>query len=93
MIKVRGDFNGLLGGFLCLSHSETTIDASGAAVQLHEGMDVIAFEEDQEGGQSCYLVAQGRLVRSPNCLPHQGSQWCIEINSAGVRYIPTLDDV
>jgi hypothetical protein len=92
MIKVRGDFNDLLGGFLCLPHSGTAIDVSGAAVQLHEGMDVIAFEEDQREGTSRYLVAQGRVVRSPNCLPHQGSQWCIEINSAGVRYLPTLDD-
>ena len=92
MIKVRGDFNGLFGDLLCLSHSETAISSTGETIHLEEGMQVVAFEEDEDDGQRCYLVARGRVVRSPDSLQHRGSRWCLDIDADGVRHVPTLDD-
>ena len=91
-IRLRGDFNGLFGDLLCLSHSDVSTDDTGVAVPLSSGMDVVAFEEDIEDGQACYLVARGRVVPSPESLQHRGSRWCLLINEQGVRHVPTLDD-
>jgi hypothetical protein len=92
MIKVHGDFNGLFGDLLCLSHSETATSSTGETVALQEGMEIVAFEPDEEDGQRCYLVAKGRVVRSPDSLQHRGSRWSLEIDAAGVRHVPSLDD-
>ena len=91
-VRIWADFNGLFGDLLCLSHSETAIEASGAIVHLHEEMEAVAFEEDEEDGQRCFLVAKGHVVRSPHALQHQGSRWCLKIDALGVRHVPTLDD-
>jgi hypothetical protein len=92
MVKLRGDFNGLFGSLLCLSHGETAIDESGVSVRLQQGMDVLAFEADVEDGQHCFLVARGYVVPSPDSLQHRGSRWCLQIDGKGVRHIATLDD-
>ncbi len=90
--KLRADFNGLFGDLLCLSHSDVATDEAGDAAPLQEGMDVVAFEEDVEDGQPCFLVAKGRVVPSPSSLQHKGSRWCLQIDQKGVRHVPTLDD-
>lgn len=92
-IRLRGDFNGLFGDLLCLSHSDVATDDTGATVQLTAGMDAVAYEEDVEDGQPCFLVASGQVVPSPDSLQHQGSRWCLLIDERGVRYVSTLDEV
>ena len=62
-IRLHGDFNGLFGDLLCLSHSDVATDESGATIALEAGMEAIAFEEDIEDGQRCFLVAKGHVVR------------------------------
>ena len=92
-VKVRGDFNGLFGEFLCLSHSEVATSDTGDTVELREGMEVIAFEEDvDDNGSSAFLVARGLVEPSPEPLRCCGSRWALRINQAGVRHVPTLDD-
>lgn len=49
-IRLRGDFNGLFGELLCLSHSDVATDDAGVKVRLHDGMEAVAFEEDVEPG-------------------------------------------
>ena len=91
-VRLRGDFNGLIGDLLCLSHSDVVTDDRGSIVLLKEGMEVIAFDEDVDDAGPCYLVASGRVVPSPDSLQHHGSRWCLQIDEKGVRTIPTLDD-
>ena len=91
-IRIRGDFNGLFGDLLCLSHSNVANDEAGAEVRLSEGLQVIAFEDDVEDGQPCFLVAAGHVVPAPEDLVHGGSVWCLQIDERGVRYVSTLDD-
>jgi hypothetical protein len=91
-IRLRGDFNGLFGDLLCLSHSEAAIDDSGAAVPLRADMEVVVFDEDADlSGQRCFLVASGRVVPAPESLRCLGSRWCLEIDQQGIRQVPTLD--
>jgi hypothetical protein len=91
-IRLQGYFNGLFGDLLCLSHSDVAMDDTGTAVPLEAGMEAVAFEEDIEDGQRCFLVAKGRVVPSPESLEHRGSRWCLLIDQQGVRHVPTLDD-
>jgi len=92
-IRLHGDFNGLFGDLLCLSHSDVAIGDAGNSMPLRAGMEVVAFEEDAENGQRCFLVARGRVVPPPESLQHRGSRWCLLIDPQGVRTVPTLDDV
>jgi hypothetical protein len=92
-IRIRGDFNGLFGDLLCLSHSDVASDERDVDVLLAEGMEVMAFESDiDDDGRSCYLVAAGRVVPSTADLVHGGSRWCLQIDQRGVRHVSTLDD-
>jgi len=62
--KIRADFNGLFGDVLCLSHSDTCVDANGATIQLSIGMKVTAFDEDaDETGKRDDLIASGVVKR------------------------------
>lgn len=91
MLRVQGD--GLSGDLLCLSHSATVVSESGEAVQLAEGMAVLAFEPDvDEDGDPEFLVASGRVVSSPPELQCLGSVWCLQIDEQGVRWVPELAD-
>ncbi len=92
-VRLRGDFNGLFGDLLCISHSDTATDDAGVTVALSEAMEVLAFEEDvDDDGSPAFLVARGLTVRSPDSLQHGGSRWCLRIDRAGVRHVRTLDD-
>jgi hypothetical protein len=93
MIRLQGDFNGLFGDLLCLSHSDTGIDEDGTTVELVAGMDVIAFEPDpDETGEPAFLVARGETIPAPPSLEHAGSRWCLRIDERGVRHAAALDD-
>jgi hypothetical protein len=84
--KLRADFNGLFGDILCLSHSDTCLDANGATVQLSAGMHVTAFDEDSdETGKRDDLIASGVVEASPPALSCRGSRWVLRIDSNGVR--------
>ena len=91
--RLQGDFNGLFGDTLCLSHSDSEPDENGVAVALLEGMQVIAFEEDCfDDGSPAFLVARGVVLPSPDWLQCKGSRWCLAIDEQGVRHVATLDD-
>ena len=47
-MKLRGDFNGLFGELLCLSHEDTALDEKGERVTLEAGMQVTAFDPDED---------------------------------------------
>jgi len=83
---VRADFNGLFSEVLCLSHSDTCIDADGNIVMLREGMVLTAFDEDaDEHGKRDDLIASGIVERSPEWLRCRGSRWVLRIDQNGVR--------
>lgn len=85
--RLRADFNGLFGDILCLSHDSTCSDQSGNTIVLRSGMAALAFEEDMdERGQREYLVAEGIVEPSPDCLSCRGSKWVLRIDSRGVRH-------
>lgn len=91
-IRLHGDFNGLFGDLLCLSHSDVATDDTGASIPLEDGMEALAFEPDVDAGKPCFIVAAGRVVPSPQSLQHQGSRWCLQIDHRGVRHVSSLDD-
>jgi len=85
-MKLRADFNGLFREVLCLSHEETCKDENGNDVQLHEGMEVIAFDEDLDANNNRDdLVAKGIVERPPEWLKCRGSKWVLRIDKDGVR--------
>jgi hypothetical protein len=85
--RIRGDFNGLFGDILCLSHEDTRPDADGNLVTFRAGMSVIAFDEDtDEFGNRDDLIACGIVERSPESLRCLGSRWILRIDSSGVRH-------
>ena len=84
--KIRADFNGLFGEFLCLSHSDTCTDENGVVIHLRAGMTVIAFDEDaDETGKRDDLIATGIVEPSPDWLRCNGSRWVLKIDENGVR--------
>jgi hypothetical protein len=85
--KLRADFNGLFGELLCLSHTDTSVDADGVTVALSAGMFVTAFDLDaDETGKRDDLIASGVVEPSPNWLSCSGSKWVLRIDSNGVRH-------
>jgi len=85
-MRLRADFNGLFGDILCLSHSDTCLDETGAQVTLRAGMIVTAFDEDVEEGKPDDLIASGTVEPSPDWLVCNGSKWCLKIDTDGVRH-------
>jgi hypothetical protein len=83
---VRADFNGLFGDLLCLSHGEACVTANGDAVQLSEGLELVAFEDDSLEGKQEYLVATGSVEPAPPELACNGSRWVLHIDTRGVRH-------
>jgi hypothetical protein len=45
-LKVYGDFNGVFGDLLCLSHNDMCKDEFGNTLILEKGMKLAAFDED-----------------------------------------------
>jgi hypothetical protein len=87
MIRLRADFNGLFGGLLCLSHSDTCRDEAGSEVPLAAGMAVTAFEPDtDDDGRPAYLIATGVVEPSPDWLQCNGSRWALRVDEHGVRH-------
>ena len=92
-IRLQGDFNGLFGDILCLSHADTCLDEKGSKVTLADGMQVVAFERDCfDDGSPALLVARGIATPSPEWLECRGSLWCLRIDELGVRHVASLDD-
>lgn len=91
-IRLRADFNGLFGTedggtLLCLSHSDTANDQNGEPVVLHEGMTIIAFDEDRdELGNKDDLIANGVVTESPGWLQCLGSRWALKIDERGIYH-------
>ncbi|HET9305070.1 MAG TPA: hypothetical protein VFO46_03510 [Candidatus Sulfotelmatobacter sp.] len=84
-LKLQADFNGLFSKLLCLSHKDTALDEYGNTVNLVEGMQVTAFEENYEDGKRDDLIASGTVQRSPDWLQCRGSRWALRIDENGVR--------
>lgn len=92
-IRIRADFNGLVGNLLCLSHTDRGTTETGEDHEFVEGDTVLAFELDaDEDGNPAYLVASGRVVRSPSKLCSNGSVWSLAIDERGVRHVASLAD-
>lgn len=90
-LRLQGDFNGLFGDLLCLSHSDNATREDGAQIELREGMDVVAFEKDvDDRGDPAFLVARGKTILSPVELQHAGSRWCLRVDEQGVRHVATV---
>lgn len=86
-MKPWADFNGLFGDILCLSHSDTAPDETGAQVRLVPGMLVTTFDEDlDEQGRRDDLVASGVVIASADWLQCKGSRWALKIDQQGVRH-------
>lgn len=87
ILRVSADFNGLFGDILCLSHEDTCMDESGNLVRLHEGLNVIAFDEDlDEFGNRDDLIACGYVQAAPDWLRCIGSKWILRIDDNGVHH-------
>ena len=89
MPKVQADFNGLFQGWtvLCLSHSDTCVDETGAVVHLRAGMTLTAVDMDEdEHGVRDDLIATGIVEPSPDWLQCQGSKWVLMIDKNGVKH-------
>ncbi len=85
--RLRADFNGLFGKYLCLSHSETSVDDAGNQVVLRAGMEVTAFDEDSdEHGHPDNLIASGVVEPAVEGLVGHGSKWVLHIDEHGVRH-------
>jgi len=85
--KLHADFNGLFADLLCLSHIDVAIDENGKNVELAEGMQVEAFDDDlDDHGNRDNLIACGVVVRSPHWLQCKGSRWCLQIDHNGVSH-------
>ena len=90
-LKIRADFNGLFGNVLCLSHDETCFDETGV-VQLDEGPNITAFDDDSDGeGNPDTLIANGKVARSPDWLQCFGSKWVLMIDERGVYHQSGID--
>jgi hypothetical protein len=89
---VRGDFNGLFGDLLCLSHDDTATRASGEVVTLATGMALIAFEHDWDEDQPSALILRGRVEPSPDELACRGSRWCLRGDERGLLRWVELDE-
>lgn len=86
-MKIRGDFNGVFGDLLCLSHGETALDENGAEVILTEGLIATAFEPDiDENGVADEIRADGTVIRSPEWLQCLGSKWALRMTDRGIYY-------
>ena len=84
-LKLQADFNGLFSKLLCLSHKDTVLDEHGNTINLVEGMQAMAFEENYEDGKRDDLIASGTVQRSPDWLQCRGSRWALRIAENGVR--------
>jgi hypothetical protein len=89
-LRLHADFNGLSGDLLCLTHGDTATSESGEEIQLREGMEVVAFEPDEDEGLPVFLVARGRVAPSPPALACRGSRWCLKIDEQGWRHVAAL---
>jgi hypothetical protein len=86
--RLQGDFNGVFGELLCLSHGETCRDEAGADVCLSPGMAAIVFENDPDiDGAPDALIATGIVEPAPEWLSCKGSKWVLRINALGVRHL------
>jgi hypothetical protein len=94
--RLRGDFNGVFGDVLCLSHTDTCQDEDGATVELATlaGTVVTAFDEDcDDAGAPDDLIATGTVVPSPDWLQCKGSRWSLQIDENGVRHQSDVRDL
>ena len=91
-LKVQGDFNGVFGDVLCLSHTDTCKDEFGNDITLEEEMELIAFDEDaDENGNRDDLIAIGKVERAPVWLQNHGSKWVLRIDQNGICHESELE--
>ena len=86
MIRLPGDFNGLFGDILSLTHSDTSKDENGNEIILYAIMRATAFEEDYEGDERDDLIAIGTVEPSPDWLCRKGSKWCLKIDPGSLGH-------
>jgi hypothetical protein len=85
MKRLQGDFNGLFGDLLCLSHEDSCRDEDGDTVMLKSGMIVTVFDIDEgESGERDDIIASGVVEPSPDWLQCKGLRWVLRIDARGV---------
>jgi hypothetical protein len=91
--RLQADFNGVFGDVLCLSHTDSCRDETGAEIELRAGMEVVAFDEDiGDRGERVDIVAAGTVEPAPPWLACKGSRWVLRIDSRGVRHEGDVDE-
>lgn len=81
------DFNEMVDAdTVLLSAEDTKVDVSGVIAQLHEGMLVSVYMNDEdENGNIDNLVAEGIVVRNTEAGWSAHVKWCCRIDSNGIR--------
>ncbi|MDB5785448.1 MAG: hypothetical protein JWQ50_5363 [Caballeronia mineralivorans] len=81
------DFNEMIdANTVLLSAGDSTVDARGVTIQLHEGMLVRVYMDDLDAsGNVDNLVANGVVTKNtePGWAAHV--KWCCRIDSDGIR--------
>ena len=87
------DFNEMVdANTVLLCADDFKKDVSGAPVELHEGLLVSIYTDDEdEHGAVDNLIAQGVVVRHscPDFYPHV--KWCCRIDGNGIRHQSDVD--
>jgi hypothetical protein len=85
--RIQADFNGLFGEILCLSHTDTALQADGRELRLEAGIVLTAFDKDaDESGTRDDIIATGVVESAPTWLACRGSRWVLRIDHMGVRH-------
>lgn len=88
---LNGDFNGLFGDLLCLSHGDTVTRADGERIAAVSGTSATAWEPDpDQEGRPDALLASGIVVPSPPELQCLGSRWALRMDHDGVRHASSI---
>jgi hypothetical protein len=81
------DFNEMVdANTVLLSVEDTKVDASGAVVQLHEGLPISVYMDDRDAsGNIDNLLANGVVIKNKESGWSAHVKWCCRIDDDGIR--------
>jgi hypothetical protein len=82
------DFNEMVtDNVVLLSQTDTKRDASGAMIELREGLNVDVYSDDlDEHGNPDALIVSGTVERNDRADWLSRAKWCCRIDSDGIRH-------
>ena len=91
--RLSVDFNELLeSDLILLSREDTRKDENDNLIRMHEGMEVLIFDEDvDDAGRPDRLIALGVVERNKDTGWSRHVKWCCRINSDGIRHESEID--